>query len=415
MEPIKTEQTGYRKAVELIEKCLCEDGFLATPTKVDNYRRIWARDGCIIGLSALMTGNETLIEGCRKTLQTLADHQGPHGEIPSNVDKMSGRVSYGGTAGRVDSDLWFIITSAQYWRVTSDDTFLERMLDPIEKVFFLLGAWEFNTRGLLYLPLTGDWADEYLHTGYVLFDQLLYLQAQKALCAIRKYVQGSIDHELQERISRLKSVLRDNYWLSERDDLPEHVYHDVLYKKGFKARSRFANKYWAPFFSPAGYGYRFDALANIMASLLGIASREQTTIVDNYIDTEINDGKILPLPAFHPVIKPTDKDWEELQLTFSYSFKNDPYEYQNGGRWPFITGFYVVDLVKRGERDKAQGYLEAVDIANRGKLKDGDWLFPEYLHGKTLEAGGTFQLGWSAAATVMGYEALAGKPLLSVD
>jgi len=411
----KQNISGYQKAIELMEKCRCEDGFLASPTKVDNYRRIWARDGCIIGLAALMTGDETLIEGCRKTLHTLAEHQGPHGEIPSNVDKVSRRVSYGGTAGRVDSDLWFIITCAQYWRVTGDEAFLNRMLDPIEKVYFLLGAWEFNVRGLLYLPLTGDWADEYLHTGYVLFDQLLYLQAQRDLCALRKHVHGSVDHNLQERVSRLQSVLRDNYWLTERDDLPEYVYHEVLYEKGLKARTRFANKYWAPFFSPAGYGYRFDTLANVMASLLGIADSRQTDIVDNYIDKEINDGKVLPLPAFHPVIKPTDKDWEELQLTFSYSFKNDPYEYQNGGRWPFITGFYVVDLAKRDEKEKARRYLEAIDNANRGKENNSDWLFPEYLHGKTLEAGGTSQMGWSAAATVMGYESLDGKSLISPD
>jgi hypothetical protein len=34
------------------------------------------------------------------------------------------------------------------------------MMPVIEKVAFLLGAWEFNNRGLLYVPATGDWADE---------------------------------------------------------------------------------------------------------------------------------------------------------------------------------------------------------------------------------------------------------------
>jgi hypothetical protein len=37
------------------------------------------------------------------------------------------------------------------------------------------------------------------------------------------------------------------------------------------------------------------------------------------------------LPAFHPVITPVDKDWKDLNITFSYTFKNRPYEYHNGG------------------------------------------------------------------------------------
>ena len=171
-------EEGYRRAVELMRECRTEHGFLATPTDQDNYRRIWGRDGAIIGLAALLRGDSELIEGCRQTLETLAQYQGPHGEIPSNVDPKTDRVSYGGTAGRVDADLWFAIGCGLYWRVTGDNAFLDQMLEPLEKVRFLLGTWEFNTRGLLYVPPTGDWADEYLQSGYVLYDQLLYLQAQ---------------------------------------------------------------------------------------------------------------------------------------------------------------------------------------------------------------------------------------------
>jgi len=37
------------------------------------------------------------------------------------------------------------------------------------------------------------------------------------------------------------------------------------------------------------------------------------------------------------------------------------------------------------------------------------WSFPEYLHGKTHEAGGTAKMGWSAAASIIGQQALNGK------
>jgi hypothetical protein len=40
-------------------------------------------------------------------------------------------------------------------------------------------AWEFNNKGLLYVPLSGNWADEYITDGYVLYDQLLRVWALK--------------------------------------------------------------------------------------------------------------------------------------------------------------------------------------------------------------------------------------------
>lgn len=167
-----------------------------------------------MGIGALMTDEEELIQCFRRTLCTLKNFQGPHGEIPGNVDTSSGRVSYGGMAGRVDADLWFIIGCTEYWKKTGDLRFLEEMIPAIEKAFYLLGAWEFNNRGLLYIPETGDWADEYLQKGYVLYDQLLYLQAQRSLLAIRTQMHHGEDHQLRERIAHLRDMICDNYWLS---------------------------------------------------------------------------------------------------------------------------------------------------------------------------------------------------------
>jgi hypothetical protein len=127
---------GYRRACGLLSECSRPEGFLASPTDKTNYRRIWGRDGVIIGLAALMTGKTKLMETFRHTLETLAEYQGPHGEIPSNVDPQSGRISYGGMTGRVDADLWFIIGCGEYWKVTGDDAFLDDMIPVVEKYTF---------------------------------------------------------------------------------------------------------------------------------------------------------------------------------------------------------------------------------------------------------------------------------------
>ncbi|MGD2075028.1 MAG: glycoside hydrolase 100 family protein [Gammaproteobacteria bacterium] len=407
---------GYRRALDLMHACVTEDGFVASPTDSHNYRRIWGRDGSILALAALLSGEHALIESAKRTFATLAEYQGPHGEIPSNVDPVSGRISYGGTAGRVDADLWFIIGCGECWQATGDDAFLEPLVPAIEKVRFLLGAWEFNSRGLLYIPLTGDWADEYLHNGYVLYDQLLYLQVQRTLARMHAAVHGSSDHALLERISRLRHLIRANYWFTADDGVPDDAYHPVLYEKGRQAATpHCADHHWMPSFAPSGYGYRFDAFANVLAALLGVADARQCNRVDEFIAEELMQDKLPLLPAFYPVIKPVDEDWQELQMMFSYTFKNRPFEFHNGGLWPLVTGFYVADLAARGRDEQARRYLGGLHRANALPMEGEDWSFPEYVHGQRLEAGGTRHQGWSAAAAVLGHHAVQGEAPFRID
>ncbi len=405
---IGLEDKGYRQALELLDRCGTADGFVASPSERANYNRVWARDGIIMGLAALMSGEDDLCSNFHQTLMTLSRHQGPHGEIPSNVDTSADRVSYGGTAGRVDADLWFVIGCGQYWRATADERFLNDILPAIEKVRFLLGAWEFNTRGLLYVPQTGDWADEYIHHGYVLYDQLLYLQALREIAELHEVMHGSRDHQLEEKCSRLEHLIQANYWFDDGEDVPADVYHEVLYKQGRNSAPPAAGKHWMSFFSPQGFGYRFDAFANVLVSILGLANDSQRTLVDHFI-ADIVPEKMALLPAFHPIIEPIDRDWTELHMTFSYSFKNKPYEYHNGGLWPMLTGFYVSDLAGRGQSETAERFCLGIDQANALTMEGEDWSFPEYVHGKELTAEGTRHQGWSAAAAVMAHRAIKGE------
>ena len=403
---------GYSKALELLQRSCTPDGFLASTTDSANYRRIWARDGVILSLAALLTGDTGLINGVRSTLETLATNQGPHGEIPSNVDTKLERVSYGGTSGRVDSNLWFIIGCTEYYKATGDSDFLEKILPRLEKVRFLLGAWEFNNRGLLYVPQAGDWADEYIHSGYILYDQLLYLQAQRSICSLHAELYGSEDHTLIDHLSRLRHLIRTNYWFNGAVELvPDDAYHTVMYQRGSQAAAKSLGKFWLPFFSPSGSGYRFDAFANVLASLFNVADERRRDIVDNYIAENLlgeNADNYL-LPAFWPVIESQDEDWKHLQRTFSYSFRNNPYEFHNGGRWPMITGFYVAALAKRGKHDVAQRFLQGVHRANALERDGESWSFPEFVHGMNNTSCGTLHQGWSAGAAIIGEHALRGE------
>lgn len=402
---------GYNKSVDLLRQCATKHGFIASTKDVDNYKRIWGRDGSIIGIAALLTDDEELIETTRITLETLLKQQGPHGEIPSNYDPKTNRISYGGTAGRVDANLWFLICCGSYLRKTKDKRFFDIAIESIEKVRFLLGAWEFNNRGLLYIPMTGDWADEYVHHGYILFDQLLYYWAQIEICAIHKFLHKSSNHQLENKVSSLKHMIQANYWFNSEVREKGDIYHEVLFEKGKKTAEENECKYWYSFFTPAGYGYRFDALANVMASLFGIASPEQSILVDNFIQKKIVNKKIRLLPAFYPVITPKDENWSNLKMSFTYTFKNKPYEFHNGGLWPFVTGFYVADLAQRGKKKLAKKYLSAINEANKMESNGNKWSFPEFVHGKKLKPGGMIHLGWNAALSIVAHHSLAGSKI----
>ncbi len=408
-EPI--DPAGYDRARALLHRCATSFGFVAAPFGHGNYARIWSRDGVIQSLAGLLTGDQDLVDAARAHLETLAEYRGPHGEIPSNVDPESRRVSYGGTAGRVDADLWFVIGVGEYWAATGDDAFLEQVRPVVDGVLFLLGAWEYNNRGLIYVPVTGDWADEYLQHGYVLYDQALYLQALRTVCAIRAHMDGSSDHALMERTQRLRHLIRSNYWFHENTEPNGDIYHPTLFRKGEDAAPLRAGPYWMPYFGPTGYGFRFDALANVLVSLLGIADNAQQATVYGYAEGLLSDD-IPIVPAFHPVITTVDEAWDDLQMTFQYDFRNRPYEYHNGGLWPFIGGFHAAERAGRGDKDGATRLIRGVHRANA--LPYGpdypEWSFPEFVHGEKHTAGGTASQGWSAAGAVIGEHAIAGTP-----
>src|SRR5574343_1072659 len=62
-----------------------------------------------------------------------------------------------------------------------DFDFVQKYSLEIEKCLTLLESWEFNNRHLVYVPLSGNWADEYITDGYVLYDQLLRIWALRGV------------------------------------------------------------------------------------------------------------------------------------------------------------------------------------------------------------------------------------------
>lgn len=388
--------TVYQKALELLHQASAPQGFLASVQPITNYNRVWARDGVICGLAALTTGEATLIETFRNTLETLAQHQHETGTIPSNVafgEHGTSEVSYGGLAGRVDAVTWFVIGVTQYTYVTGDFSFYKKMESSVQKALALLQNWEFNNRHLVYVPLSGNWADEYITDGYVLYDQLLRIWALRGVqhCAPTEMNAAKIKAiEEQVLLNFTRNTAEDHYH--------ERAYQEVTW-----------NRYMPCSFNPAGYKNRYDAFANALALLLNLGSLE---FQNGQIEYMIELARQQPLglvPAFWPPIFEGEEAWHLLKNNCKYAFRNHPYEFHNGGSWPMVNGFCGMALVQRGFIAEANQLREQLDDANALE----DFAFYENFNTQTKAPNGVPQCTWSAAGSVLLFtHLLSQKPFL---
>ena len=376
------ENNSYTKAIELLHSCSSSDGFLASAVNTSNYKRVWARDGVICGLAALASGDENLINTFENTLETLANNQHKNGTIPSNVlvTENETQVSYGGLAGRVDAVTWFVIGICQYAFYKKDSSFVSKYDSNIQKCLQLLEAWEFNNQHLIYVPLSGNWADEYITDGYVLYDQLL------RIWALRSYNYFQKSDEITSKIQKIEHQIVVNF--TPNEIVPK--YHERAYNefkfKGFMPCS----------FSPAGYKTQFDAFANALVLLLNIGSYDFQNEIIKTFETIKNETDLKLIPAFWPPIQESDLDWNLLKNNCKYEFRNYPYEFHNGGSWSMVNGFYGLALLSKNQKENASQVLNSINSANEIE----DFSFFENFNTKTSKPNGVAFCAWSAAAAV---------------
>jgi GH15 family glucan-1,4-alpha-glucosidase len=387
---------SYQKALELLHDVATPNGFLASAENTSNYKRVWARDGVICGLSALASGDKKLIETFKNTLETLANNQHDIGTIPSNVliSDIENEVSYGGLAGRVDAVTWFIIGICQYAYYQDDMSFVAKYNAQLEKCFKLLNAWEFNNKHLLYVPLSGNWADEYITDGYTLYDQLL------RVWALKSYNHFAKNDVVAMKIQNITEQIEINFTppkaLSFVHEVAKNKYHEKAYEQ-----LNFQD--FAPCsFSPSGYKTEFDGFANSLMLLLNIGSNEFQNKIVNYSFSLASQTKLGLLPAFWPPIFENDEHWNLLKNNCKYEFRNFPYEFHNGGSWSMVNGFFGLALLSKFEKEKSAAILDKINEAN----SINEYSFYENFNTQTKEPNGVAFCAWSAAAAILVHQSL---------
>lgn len=377
------ETIYFDKSIELLHKASSPHGFLASVENTSNYQRVWARDGVICGLAALASGDYELINTFRNTIETLANHQHDLGTIPSNVHVLEKKtdVSYGGLAGRVDAVTWFIIGVCQLAYHTNNSKLLIKYKPHIEKAIKLLEAWEFNNKHLVYVPLSGNWADEYITDGYILYDQLL------RIWALRSYNYFVKSDDVTQKINSITKQVELNFLPNSKGEkFHERAYNEITFKE-----------YLPCSFSPSGYKTQYDAFANSLVILLSIGPKNVHEDIINYASRIASSTKLGLVPAFWPPIFEEDEHWNLLKDNCKYEFRNFPYEFHNGGSWPMVNGFFGLALISMTKNNEALTILDRINEANSLY----DFSFFENFNTNTSEPNGVSQCAWSAAAAIL--------------
>ncbi|MPS71828.1 MAG: hypothetical protein E2590_01610 [Chryseobacterium sp.] len=366
------------EALNIIRKAITEEGILASAQQRDNYARVWARDSMMTGYAGILANDEEILSGLEQSILTLAKHQAENGQIPSNV--VNGKASYGTHVGRTDATTWWIVVTCEYLKIYQKAELKQGLEDKIFKALSCLKTWEYNQRGLLYSPLGGNWADEYVTSGYTLYDNILRYWAVKNAAGLYQ------NEELKNQATTIKTLIQDNFYKTKSDS-PK--YHEKAYSKtGFKPY------FWASL-NANGYDVRFDLAGNALAILLDF-ELDFEAFTGFLEDLHTQFGHWM-LPVFYPVIYPGDYDWKLLENNYSYSFKNEPHHFHNGGSWPIFLGWLCLGLKRKGMTEIPEKILSQYEQL----MQEKGFHLREYYSTDKLLPLGTEQLCFSASGYLM--------------
>ena len=404
MTPFDPETTLSRAAHVLHSSCVPQ-GILASANEGDNYRRVWARDGIIAGLAGLLHADDLLIKHFAKTVDTLGAHQHASGIIPSNVDlSFPAKVSYGSTAGRVDATSWWVVGALLLLQrhpealVQADDT-RARVMQAMQ----VLEIWEMNHGDLLYTPIGGNWADEYVIQGHTLYDNMLRLWGLRLAAAFFADDNGvRMKKAYRDKAKRVQEKVEINYLYTSHPGAT--LYHAEAYRRIARDPG-----YLFASVGPMGYDTRWDMAGNALALLLGFTQKlDPTCGFLEKLAVELPNGL---LPAFWPVITPSDPDWAFLANNYNYRFKNTPHHFHNGGSWPVFSGLMSLALAANGKAEAAYDIYHNMAKALEREVPEGS--FYEYFDTEEGAPHGMKQLCYSASGWLFADMAVR-KPLHSL-
>ncbi len=373
------------RATALLHRNLSPHGILAaTPgarSRERGYTAVFGRDAAVCAIGMALSGDPALARHAASGLRTLAAHQAANGQIPKFVDPSSAAVDFW-YVGCIDATLWWLVGLAFLDRRPPYPGLRRRYARGIEAAIRWLECQEHQGFFLLQQNEASDWADVMPRSGFVLYTNALWHLVKRLYrlprCGETRASANAIFHPFSARVA---------------DARRERLLVDYVRRR---ARRR---ELYLSFVNFSFWGEEGDVFGNVLALLCGLADGRATQrTLAALARARVAD----PYPV-RTVCAPIRADtflWRPYMMRHR---QNLPWQYHNGGIWPFVGGFYVAALVDAGLRAQARDALARLARVNAL----GRWQFNEWLHGRTLAPRGMPGQSWNAAAFLMARHAVA--------
>ncbi len=404
-------EAAYLKSLEVLRENSTGVGFSASVERKENYYSVWSRDHSICSIAACLSGDSGLLETAKKGILFLLRHQGDHGQVPSYIEIENRRRVYGGLGSitSVDSNMWIVIAAAMLYKRTRDKRFISvNNMTRYKRLYRLFKAFDSDRCDLLEIHKAGDWADVFERSYHVLYDEVLYYEALKALAFL--FSEG-LERQRDEWMRR--SIMKRIRWIRRRRPRVKRRINDVLWFTQENIGRIKEDYYIFDNIEPRTYGYyqshvepfkhhwekRFETFGNVLAVSTGVADKGRArSIIARGLEFGVNSP--VPVRVLDPPVRKRDRDWIPL-----YGRRERPYTYHNGGAWPMVGGFWIHALSRNKFRRKAKKDLAALAAFLMGRGKN----FREYAHGRTGKPMGKRKQAWTAAGYVIGYHSAKGR------
>jgi glycogen debranching enzyme len=376
--------TCYGEALALLRRNSTPAGILASARTAKavgrHYASVFGRDASICALGMVASGEPDLVQGARAGLLTLARYQAPNGQIAKYVKPEIDEADFWYT-GCIDATLWWLIAIRFFDRLIPASRLGEELAPQVALALRWLECQEHPVWYLLQQNEASDWADIMPRSGFVLYTNALWYWVKKLY-----------DHPTARPTRDYANLL----FFPFGNAVPEQRRARLLmhYIRNRAKRSPF----FLSFVNFSLWGEEVDIFANILAPLTGLADASHGGRIAAAL-LAMGASRPYPIRVVGTPIERKDPLW---RLYMQRHRQNLPYQYHNGGSWPFVGGFWVMLLARLGKTGDAWRELENLALASQV----GGWEFNEWFHGKTGEPMGMPGQSWNAALYVLAYRTL---------
>jgi glycogen debranching enzyme len=373
----------FEESIKVLKKNSTNFGILACSASKNadkrNYLSIFARDASICALGMAASGDKNLIKAAEKSLLILAKYQAKNGQIPNYVKPEKKLVDFW-KIGCIDANLWWLIAVYYFDKLSGGNLRLKLKVE-IQKAISWLECQEHPEDKLLIQNEASDWADNMPRSGKTLYSNALWYW-------VKNIYNPKTAEETRKNFDKLFYPFD-----KKLEDIPRCSKLTVKAIKRDKRRERYYLEYVNFLF----WGKSLDVFGNSLAIIFDLADPKKAEKIINIIN-EKNKSE-MPIPALFYPIEKKSKYWKKYMENHNLNY---PYQYHNGGVWPFISCFWAIALYKSGFKDLAFEELERSAKAN----KTNNWQFNEWFHAKTGKPMGMAGQSWNAGMFVLAYEYL---------